>query len=47
MSHKCNHKDTKGNTLIRDGICIRCGEEFGMKFLNKQRDKNKRKKSRG
>lgn len=46
MSH-CNHKDKNGKTLIIDGVCQRCGEEFSVKFINKIRDKKKINKKKG
>lgn len=40
----CSHKDKNGNSFIDGDMCTRCGENFGPKFLNKQKNKGKRDK---
>lgn len=44
---RCTHKDKSGNSVIVDGECQICGEVFGANFLNKQRNKKKRRKKNG
>lgn len=42
----CKHKDKNGKSLIKNGVCEKCNEEFGKNFLKKYEDRNKRRKKK-